>query len=71
MGVWATCFTFSPSYLGSSSSCCLCFCWVVGAVVLSSTQGFCILGLHLSQDHRRLDDRQSLGARTAAAQKNN
>ena len=27
------------------------------------------LGLLLSLDHRRLDDRQSLGARTAAAQK--
>ena len=27
------------------------------------------LGLLLTLDHRRLDDRQSLGARTAAAQK--
>ena len=27
------------------------------------------LGFLLSLDHRRLDDRQSLGARTAAAQK--
>ena len=56
------------------------FCFVVGLVLV----GFCLLGLHLvffarhlpwanrassSLDHRRLDDRQSLGARTAWAQK--
>ena len=70
-------FTSSPGYFFVVVG------FVLGLVVLLSvgflicTQVFCMafakgqLGLHLSLDHRRLDDRQSLGARTAAALKKN
>ena len=77
----ARCFTFAPSHLGASLSCLV--VWFAGGVgvflfllvgCFDGTQVFCMafakgqLGLLLSLDHRRLDDRQSLGARTAAAQ---
>ena len=74
------CFTFSPSHLGASLSSSvlfvLLFCLLLVLVGVDGIQVFCMafakgqLGL-LSLDHRRLDDRQSLGARTAAAQKKN
>ena len=57
----ATCFTFSSSYLGTS--CFVCVCLLGGILSCFLYPGFLHgiasgqLGLLLSLDHRRLDDR--------------
>ena len=71
-GFWATCCTFSPSYLGTSYFVCVCVFLFFSCFMYSSfLHGFASGQLEplLSLDHRRWDDRQSLGARTAAAKK--
>ena len=76
-GVWATCFTFNLVTWVLLCLVCLCSCWVVGVVVLFQVPkffaGHCHWPIRASSFSRpqRLDDRQSLGARTAAAQKKN